>query len=239
MGIFERLQRDIGAALEADAALTYVPVHLVRPRDEGESMLVQDAVDQALAGLTAKNGKAGMAVLVFAPEGEVREPNTPGPAEELVIVVRVIENKLVNMASGGTEIPAEELGQSIKGLLHQRSFGSNVLYSDRRASVPVAVDDDTLNVWEYRFRQQVYAQPVTKAAIPVLTRHGDNVTIHSATGSADIYYTLDGSLPWSGNDAATLYSGAVDVSGETAGTVMRAAAFKAGLSMSNVASLTL
>lgn len=76
------------------------------------------------------------------------------------------------------------------------------------------------------------------AAAPVISPNGGNfsstqtVTLSSATASADIYYTLDGSTP---SPASTLYSGPITISSDT---TIKAIASAAGYVQSGVTSAT-
>ena len=76
------------------------------------------------------------------------------------------------------------------------------------------------------------------AAAPVISPNGgifggtQNVTLSSATASANIYYTLDGTVP---TPASTLYTGPITISTDT---TIRAIASGAGFIQSAVSSAT-
>jgi hypothetical protein len=77
-----------------------------------------------------------------------------------------------------------------------------------------------------------FAQNKPQQCVDVtLTADNLDVTLATATDGATIYYTTDGSFPWSGNSEAEIYAGEFSVD---SGTTVRAAAYKSGLDGSNV-----
>lgn len=215
------LQTDAALKLAAEAAFQYVPVSLYRPRDSQEAAQIQTTLDQSLAGLTSKNGKAGLAVLVFMPEAETPEPNTPGPRLSLLLTLRVYENVLINEGASGTQITAEQCALNILASLHHWTRGHQTLVSDRKAIK--SVDDKSgRNVYDVTLRQDAAPPRLTKVTAPVITEDEINITITCATAGAAIYYTQDGTSPAPGNTGATLYSAPFEPVSQA---LIRAAAF--------------
>ena len=116
--ILQQLQEDIAARLGANSAFTYVPITVVNPLDEDEATLIQTRIDEQLSGYITKAGKAGLACLVLVPELTARNPDLPGPQLDAEIIIRVIENPLVNRGADGVQVTPEEQAMTVLGLLH-------------------------------------------------------------------------------------------------------------------------
>jgi hypothetical protein len=109
------------------------------------------------------------------------------------------------------------------------------------------------------FRSHMRFASPSRVALPVITGSGSTFSITCNTPDASIYYTTDGSFPWAGNPAATLFgvtyliaqtgqiivtqngdplilASSVEVS---AGTYVRAAAYHQTKQGSDVAAATL
>jgi poly(beta-D-mannuronate) lyase len=93
--------------------------------------------------------------------------------------------------------------------------------------------------WNSILEAQVFGNPVAQAAAPIFDppggayASGPLVALSSATGGAEIRYTMDGSNPSS--TQGTLYTGPIVV---TATTTIKAVAIKSGIASSGVASAT-
>ncbi len=224
------LQTDAALKLAAEDEFQYVPVMIFRPRDSAEALKIQSSIDSALAGMVKKAGKAGLAVMVFMPEAEALQPNTPGPQLELVLTLRVYENPLINESASGTGITAEQCALNILSSLHHWTRGNQTLVANRKAIKPV---DDKAGriVYDVNVRQDTAAPVKTRCSAPVIVDGGLTVSITSATEAAAIYYTQDGSTPAPGNAAATLYAGAFEPVSQA---TIRAAAYKSGLCTSSI-----
>lgn len=226
----------------AEPAFRYVQIMLVRPRDAEDAVLIEQAIQQGLAGMvyvdnqittgegTAEekaaaieaSGKCGITIEVLTPDGEVNEPDTPGPQLEAVIHLRVNENPLVNFGERGSQIEAEQCCADLLGTLHQWQRGSQTLVADRRA-VREMESEGSIE-FHVVFRQKLAATRQSRTVAPAIGYAGGNVTLSSATPDASIYYTLDGSSPAPGNTSATLYTAPFAAE---AGAFIRAAAFSA------------
>ena len=237
------LQDDIYHRLKAEDAFRYVQIMLVRPRDANEAVLIEKAIQEGLAGLVyvdnqtsngggsdddkaaaiATNGKAGISIEVLTPDGEVNEPNLPGPQLEAVSHLRVCENPLVNFGERGTQIEAEQASQNVLSTLHLWQRGTQTVTADTRAIREMQTESGI--EFHVVLRQKLNAPKQLRTNAPALAYADGNVTLTSGTDGAAIYYTTDGSAPAISNAAAQLY--AAPFAADT-GTLIRAAAFSTG-----------
>lgn len=248
-----QLQADIHARLSSDPYFADIVVLL------NEKGILLDDIESTLKVFTVKSGKKGAAVIVDRPLREVTNPNGSGPEFDITVPVSIFEMPLLNRATGGTEKPIEEITSRIMHLMHLwRSQGSVAqIYMDKDAVSPL-VGTDKIIITEIQLRSRMrFASPV-RVAMPVFSGTASALGIGCNTDAATIYYTSDGSFPWSGNPAATRYgititteSGQIIVTENgdpmelppalsfTTGTTVRAAAFATGKQGSDAASLTL
>ncbi|MDR1304465.1 MAG: chitobiase/beta-hexosaminidase C-terminal domain-containing protein [Verrucomicrobiales bacterium] len=226
----ERLQLDTAARLDAAARLRYVPVNTVRPRENLDATLIQQTINNALAGLLQRNGKAGVAIFVGMPTA-ANDDQLPGPNLQVTLGVRVIENPLVNMGATGTLQSAEEVALIVLNELHQLNLGLNgaVLYADKNCLAPDLSRETSAVIYDCYLRMGLGLKPCYRAMTPRIDVDGDTATLTAADGDA-IYYTLDGDYP--SPSAATLYHGAFPVQ---PGTLVRAVAYSPTLAASNCA----
>ncbi|MDR2463701.1 MAG: hypothetical protein LBD30_07990 [Verrucomicrobiales bacterium] len=110
MSILEQLQAAAAARLGAEPEFAGVSVSVIRPRSEEEAVLIQIAIDNALAGV----GGNGLAALVQMPTLSAPMPNAPGPVIDMALTVRIIENPLVS----GARRSAEDLALATLSALH-------------------------------------------------------------------------------------------------------------------------
>lgn len=246
----QQLQLDIAAFLTAEAGLQYVRVVVARPRAAEDAVMIEQTINEALGGLrkyiarTAgqsdaqweaaceANGKAGLLIVVMMSEGEVPSPNGPGPALELVQVVRVIENPMINEGTDGTGLTVEEVSTLVLSALHQwTNDGRQALYPAKQAMKEVNLANGV--GYDVTFKRLMQLPPRAAVARPVITINDPSMTITCATSGAALYYTTNGAYPSPLN--GTLYTGTVDISGLDNGTVIRAAAFLSPLRGSDCA----
>lgn len=235
-----KLQEDIAARLRSEPAFRYVQVMLVRPRNAQEAVLIEQAIQEGLMGLVyvdnqisngtgsdadkaaqiAATGKAGLAIEVLTPDGEVNEPDIPGPQLEAVIHLRVCENPLINFGERGTQIEAEQCCDDVLSSLHRWQRGENTLVADKRAVREM--QNDSGIEFHVVLRQPLGARKQKRTVAPAVSFADGIVTMTCATAGAAIYYTTDASPPAISNAAALIYDGPFEAS---AGACIRAAAF--------------
>lgn len=237
----QQLHDDVHGALSSDPGFLYVPVYQSRTPLAldgdgnpvvGQTEMIDEQIQNALAGMEKKNGKAGIACVVMLPDVKGESVNSAAPAMKLSIKVRVIENRLVNEGADGTGTTASQLCLHLVQVLNRRAFrGGNALYADISKMIEeVALPGDE-KVHEATFIQSVMPEPLAKVLEPSIATAGDTITLSCATSGAAIRYTLDGSFPGSGNADALLYTAPFQLA--TGVHRVRIAAQKAGMQGSN------
>ena len=231
----ERLQADLGARLESKAFFQDIPVLVAR---KGQ---IESDVEVALTTFNAKAGRGGAVSIVLMPTLEVPEAEAPGPQFVVSTTVRCVENPLVNLdvTNGGTGKSAESLGLVVLRAMHHFDLGDgHVLYADRRAMEPNGSFEGQV-AYDVHILARSGLDPEAQTATPTLslTNGATAVQMVCTTPAAAIFYTLDGSFPWSGNPAATLYADPFPL--PAAPATLRAAAYTEGLDGSTLTQLNL
>ncbi len=172
---------------------------------------VLNAVQQALGILnTSESGKVGACLIVMQLVANVKSPNVPGPwFEEIIVTVRVLENRLINDADGGTGIRALTFCKRVAMALHHFSVNGlfGTLVCDYPTVVPVS-DPVAPLAYEVRFKTgEANRAAVLKVAQPTfvadVTQLYATVTGACATGGATIYYCFDEGYPRAGQDGVS------------------------------------
>lgn len=233
MDPLQQAQLDIAALLDCDELFRHVPVKVARPRDEQEAALIQGEIDNALAGLVSKGGRAGTAVLVMLPDGQVPEPNLPGPVLEIELTVRCLENPLFSEAlTTGSGVTAEQCALNVLSLIHRWTNAENPWRPDRRPIRSVDVKPGVI-CYDVVLLRSLGLPTRSRVARPVISVGEALVTLSCATSGADLFYTLDGRLPTPGQ--GSLYEAPLDIEGPA---TLRAMAWKDGLMPSDCANTT-
>jgi len=214
--VLEQLQLDIGARLQAHPyfADAGVAVFVMRPRFDANgnpttAVMINNNINSILSGVGVAgiNGKIGAAMMVELPVADVPHQDSPGPDLRFGYSVRVYENPLMNMGANGTNIGAEDLSLALLNLLHLwfiQRVGS-ALVAEKKPMIP---NKDFLSkglvVYDNYLSIRMALKGPAKTPMPGIS--GDStsgINIYGPTG-ASVYYTLDGSYPWSGNPTAVL-----------------------------------
>lgn len=230
----EKLQQDITDKLKSESDLASINIVSLR------RLHLSSEHEQALAWATPRTegGRVGACIIVGMPTIDVPDPNVPGPQMDVVIPISAIEEPVTNQdAAIGTEETAEELIIRVLQHLHLWASGARGIgaYGEGRSIVP-NTDIEGLVRYDAFIKGRLPSAGLGRVATPDITEDAGTVTITCATIGAAIYYTTDGSFPGSGNSAATLYS--APVAADT-GTVILSAAYKAGMTGSDVAKDTI
>jgi hypothetical protein len=164
-----------------------------------------------------------------------RPNNAPTPFHQAVITIRCFTNPNVNGSSDGTGKLVEDIAQRVWQLLHW--------YNALGVASPLKItgDDsitDLIGVASRDVTLEAYIihDNLTKCVMPTISPNGGTlaaVTLATTTSGASIYYTVDGTYPWSGNTGASLYASPFTPS---AACTLRAVAHKSGSIASDAAS---
>ncbi len=237
----QRFQLDVAARLEASAFFADVPVFVFRPRAALTAAQIQSSINAALGALTTQNGKAGLCATVLIPQLTTQKQELPGPYLHLQCIVRVQENVMVNMGANGTLIACEDAAIAVAQILHLWMPGGTAGIIRAAAETispnPSFADKVTYDVL---VESELDLPCLPKTQQPIISESEGELAIVCGDGSADIYYTTDGSAPWAGNEAypssGIIYSEPFPA---VAGTLIRAAAFNPSALGSDIAWLQL
>jgi hypothetical protein len=252
MDAFEQFQQDIVAILNSEEWMASVPVVAYRPlrisSDESDTGSVLDVtkpeIGQEEFWLIKKDGTlSGTGVRVPMPTLKLVSKNLSKPQLFIACQILVAEQPGVseapnglNTAAGGRR-SAEAVAMKVMDLLHHRHFdGTNFLTVDDNALAPASavpyLRAYNVNVWA-TFRRS----SDERTQQPVIDITAGVATVTCPTVGAVIYVTTDGSTPvrTEHNPASALYSAPFAV---ISGTLVRAAAYKAGAIGSSISNKT-
>lgn len=204
MSPIELFQRDIDGRIKAAAYFADKPCFIYRPREKETYTSIDTRVNNALLGRLKQGGKSGIAICVFMPVAEIPDADPYDATFEVTGVVRIAENTLLNMASGGTKQSAEEVGLHV--VLLMRNFYAAGLYNvvgchntDTLKPVGTMEEDDNILLYDLKFTTRFAVTYQRKMSPPTITIADDTVTIAPSALPAiqpeAIYYTLDFSYP--------------------------------------------
>ena len=224
----EAVQPDIVAFLNSDSYFIDIPVIALRKER------IQSEFDATLSGINPKGGHAGVGVEVLMPALDSASPNSPGPFCTIKVLLRVKENPLVNLGLMGTQKTAEAVATRILQLLH--GLGLPGILTSTLYAAPQAISPSTEFLPLVAYYVEVHAAfkftPLAKLSAPQIVCPVLSVVISHPDSAATLYYTTDSSFPGPGNAAAQVYAAPFAVS---AGTYIRAAAYKSGYAGSDAA----
>jgi hypothetical protein len=223
----QQFQLDVGAQVSSIPPAANVPVFIFRPRAAQSAAQIQTKIDNALNGIIARNGKAGLACTVLMPLLDTKEQELPGPYLHLRCTVRIQENVAFNMGANGTLIPCEDFAIAVAQALHLWTPGgvSGIVRVSKNTATPnltylpkVTYDVDI---------ESELTNPDMGITLPaVITVGGGRVSLATMTAGASVYYTVDGTTPFPSTGeivtTAQLYAGPFAV---PEGALLRVAAF--------------
>lgn len=195
-----QLQTDLHARIASDPYFSDIIVVL---NDEGVSAA---DLENTFKFVTEKAGKKGAAVVVDEIIRDVPNPDPMGPQFRLTLPVGIYVHPTINFGTGGTNKRIEDITDELMSLVHGWKLHNYVgqVRAAETAVTPVLTAGE-MKVREIQFQTLLnFAKPV-RVATPVITGNGSACSIYCNTAGAVIYYTLDGSAPWSGNPSAEIY----------------------------------
>jgi hypothetical protein len=181
-------------------------------------------------------GPVGAGLLVEMIEAVCPANQLSGPPLTWKIHVVSFEERNTNLTPGtGIGIMSEQLAQIVLDALHGLFITGMGALQASAAPIQPAHDWMTLKPGLFATRTTVEATVKRQQRAAVVNVTGiwtvDSLALACTDGAAAIYFTTDGSMPVASNPNATLYAAPVSVA---SGTVVLAAARKAGSSISNI-----
>lgn len=227
--LLTRMHADMTAYLRADEKMRHAQVIREGERLKPEDPIFEKRVEHALGGNVPVNGKAGLAVILFAPTGEPESRANGGLCSKMEYIVRTVEALNVNAGPFGTGIACEDMHLEVMLLLQMWApLTGHALRIEEFYKQPT--QNGNLIIWECVLITEDAQTPRPKCVLPRILPAG-LVTLTCGTAEAQIYYTTDGSLPTP--QTGLLYSAPFDAEGVT----VRATAWKSGMRGSDCAEL--
>lgn len=225
--VIDLLPTEIEAILESDSYFSDITVVVAERGNVVAEMQAKQAV------ITAKTGKRGVSVVI--PQLEARDPNLGGSygPMQLQPAVQVYEIVEVNNGAGGTGKSARTIARRIRDILtNARAAGLfKALRPDENFLVPLNLKEANLIGYQCNFvcleddGEAISKVQPLPTFLPASGATPQTVTITAPSGSS-VYYTTDGSHPWTGNPTATLYTAPITLA--TGPVILRARAFLTG-----------
>lgn len=226
-----RLQLDMVARANDDAFFDYIEAVPIR------DMQTASRIEQGLSGVKNKNGKSGASLQVLMPRLDVERPNPAGPITLGAVTCRCQEIPAINYGSKGTGISAEEIALKCLDLFHLWSPGFIATLRAGKDAASPNLDFDPRLTYDVTFTFDLGLRQTSKVLTPLITADDTEVVISCGTAGAEIYYTIDESLPTKLPPNGTLYTGSFAL--PEVGTVIRAVGYKTDSSASNVTETTI
>lgn len=233
------IQADILGVMQADEFIGPRPGVLLEPGD------IESVINTKLTKSIGQgdDGKFGAGYLVFPIErADDEDISNPFGPLKLSIVVQFVENVTLNNGATGTGIPIRIYAARAEKILKlytpvgltQNLVPKNPVLSEFTDNVNKA-----LRVGQIEFTaREADATPLRRLNRPTISVAGGTfpftVTVTQPAADA-IYWSVDGSHPWSGNPQAQLYAGPVMV---TEPGLFRARAFGPDGDLNTIASDT-
>ena len=199
-----------------------------------DSTVAVDAIWQ-----TPRAGRSGAGLLVEMPKIRVPKPNSQ--VNELQVSVVILEERNLNLTPvTGTGVAAEKWSATALEFLRGWIIGQAGGITPDAEAVTPARDwfNEETGVIAYRvsFTLKLSRVIIARCAPVAVAVDALTVTLTTATGDAEIYYTLDGTAPGSANPAAMKYTEPFAVAADI---VVLAAAYAPGKFPSNIAAQTI
>ncbi len=232
------LQNDLLWPLRADEY--FADLNVIDYRKEQ----IAEQIEQFLTLYKGKAGKIGAAVIALplSATDKFVEATASHPLQ-VRATYRVLEHPMFNMGSTGTKKPALSICSRIRRVLKHYIFGGFAVgFTPDGENFIVPVEDPIAPVaYDVNFvTNEAVDQSFFKVANPVFHYDTNNAELQITCETPDVtlYYTLDGSFPWSNatyvNAAVQTYTTALTMEGEW---FIRAVAVKESHVISNVHAL--
>ena len=231
--LLERLQADVYGVLMATPSLAPARIILDNKGDlEGE-------LENQLATLNGRSGKAGLAVIVLACEVEGTESNLPGPPLDVRVDVQCIELVEMNRsACDGTGIRSSTAAVRTLAALQHTSLGSHVLHAVKRPIIPLKMrQGDVAHLVSVQARLDGLATNKTGVVSAEWDDEAEAAVLTCATPGAEIYFTTDGGFPAAWNEDAIRYIAPIPM--VAAGLRIRAAAYAPDMNPGDILHFTI
>ena len=224
-------QKDLYGVLLSSAALRSINVVLQR------QMQLKSMVDIATVWTTARNGCAGIGIIVEMPTANCDSPNISGPVLDWVFTVHVLENPQLNFAipttgrpAKGSATTAEQVVQMVLDEVHHYADDRLATFKAERSPVQPANIEGVAIGYRVSFSlaKGRSAQTLRTGTVQYVNAGGNLTLTCTLDPTASIWFTDDGSFPANDpalNPQSTLYSGAIPA---TPGTQVRARAYLDG-----------
>jgi hypothetical protein len=246
--IIDLLPGEFQARLQCDPFFTNLPVVVF----EKGSLATELA--RARAVITEANGKHGVAVIIPQLVANDLSNNLQFGPMTLFLTFQVIENvEQNNKAETGTGLSARKVARKIRDVIKGCNLIGLVqnMETDNPCIEPITIKDQSENIVIYQVNfkcLEVSQEVITQVQLPAITASGTptapTFTLACATPGAAIWYTVDDSPVYNGDNTvypgstAVLYTAPVPVIPGTPVTV-RFAAFLDGAIASSVNRFTL
>ena len=236
--IFQQIQHAVAGCILSIPYLNGVGVFIMRPHVQPDGTVVdapsiQTAIENSLLGIQQRNSMSGAAAMVLMPRLGIEDHLASNTNSKIHLVVRVAENVLINNSTGGTFLSAEAIADRIRQELHFFQAGSKWKIKCEEQNTILPIDDGDPNNVTYEVQVFCFHNNtnVSRVTMPTIAVAGGNCTLSCTTAGSSIYYTTDGTFPYSGNTGATLYAAPFAVA---SGDHVKVCAFASNLSPSGV-----
>lgn len=214
--ILQLTQDDIWGLLTNEPGFAFIPVFRSRTPLEkdvlgnpivGNSAMIEEQIEQALGGLSMKEGKSGIVAIVMMPDVK---PVGENDALEITIIVRIIEDRLINEGITGTGITASQLMLHIKQVLGRRALRGSytMMPAASNAMEEISLPDDR-KAHELRMTITRSVPKLAKVSRPDVVINTRIMTITCATAGAALWWSANGDWPGPANPASWLYENPV------------------------------
>jgi len=137
-GVLETFRQTIADKLSGNEQFSGVPVFTEKQKN------IESEIETALGTLSC-----GVCIIIIAPLANVTKPNLPGPYfGDVTIIVRAVENVLINQGEEGTKKTVSFLAERIASVLHRLVINGKAVTCQKIQLVP----DQTNLIYDVTFK---------------------------------------------------------------------------------------